>query len=325
MTALPTDDEDLVWHYTDAAGLHGIVSTHLLRATATNHLNDAAELREGWQRMDQAVSDHSEKFGRAAVDRVKGLIGNLNELSTGAASTYSISASTDKDNLSLWRYYGGRASYAIGLDKTVALGPYTSPERLHSHALPEPQQDFTIEGEPIYQQHAHAVAFSTESWIPVIYDPDDRFIRNHAYQLLEEAEKDPKISLTNIFFQTYKWFTYGGHKHNTFSAEKEVRQMFKVSPEVAFANYRPSPNGLVRYLDIAAHSEATPMIQTGTSHEDGLDVYACFLRHGELPIRAIRLGPTGHRDSAAATIENFLELHGYKGVHVSKSESPFIG
>ena len=62
---------DTVWHYTDAGGVFGILSTDELWASSALHMNDTAELELGVRRVHEAF----QSMDLSATDR--NAIGNL--------------------------------------------------------------------------------------------------------------------------------------------------------------------------------------------------------------------------------------------------------
>ncbi len=109
------DPPEIIYHYTNAEGLVGIISSGALWATDLRFVNDATELDHALGSMLSAVGRARDKFSRPAqlmlLDRLAAVIA----LKEGFPSVHSISFSADGDLLSQWRAYGGSGSgYAIG-------------------------------------------------------------------------------------------------------------------------------------------------------------------------------------------------------------------
>ncbi|WP_458683648.1 DUF2971 domain-containing protein [Prescottella equi] len=152
-------EEDILWHYTDAAGLLGILASNpeprdpdasgpqkgrpTFRATAVEYLNDSRELLHGFKilreqlllpkagELDAAVyrSDSSPaianapanaKFLRALCDEIEKV---ENRTYGDHMQTYVTSFSEHRDALSQWRgYCGGLDGFAIGVDSSMIPG-----------------------------------------------------------------------------------------------------------------------------------------------------------------------------------------------------------
>ena len=85
---------DLIWHYTDTAGLIGMTVKHTLWATAVSFLNDPGERNYA----DQILS-------KAAPREMLEMQGPSDDYS-GFYRRYLACASRAEDDLELWRGYG---------------------------------------------------------------------------------------------------------------------------------------------------------------------------------------------------------------------------
>lgn len=109
-------NKKLRYHYTDAAGLIGILTSNRLWATDIRFLNDPSEGRFlptrllGLMEAKVGGPNASEKH---VIDEIKRALANPRD----SSSTFSVSFCADGDLLSQWRGYGSFGSgYAIGLD-----------------------------------------------------------------------------------------------------------------------------------------------------------------------------------------------------------------
>ena len=110
----PIPDE--VYHYTDAAGLIGILQSKQLWATEYRFMNDAAEIELGLRRAKQIVRSLSLK---EKVDRRRRFLQRLlRKLDDGnEKSSYVISLTEERDDLSQWRGYANNGlGYVLGFD-----------------------------------------------------------------------------------------------------------------------------------------------------------------------------------------------------------------
>lgn len=111
-----------LWHYTNADGVKGIVTTDRLWATDTAFLNDSAELVYG---LDLALGAVREIAGQGVSTPTARLMAALAEPESGILRPFLDESlrlfvtcfCTNDDLLSQWRAYGGQShagGYAIG-------------------------------------------------------------------------------------------------------------------------------------------------------------------------------------------------------------------
>jgi hypothetical protein len=105
-----------LYHYTSAAGLLGIVSSGILRASNFAYLNDAAEIQYGRRLVEDAIEASLTTY--ESVARRKGLRqvkDRLADIGKGL-EFYLACFCTKPDLLSQWRGYGGssRGRFCIG-------------------------------------------------------------------------------------------------------------------------------------------------------------------------------------------------------------------
>jgi hypothetical protein len=115
---------DFLYHYTDVAGLIGILNSGSLWATNLRFMNDSRELDHARQLMIDVLHDARTRATapgqRTVIDAIET---NLTTL-TGYPDFYSVSFSSDGDLLSQWRGYGSAGGgYAIGFDPDGLVCP----------------------------------------------------------------------------------------------------------------------------------------------------------------------------------------------------------
>ncbi|PDS41137.1 hypothetical protein CO668_30810 [Rhizobium anhuiense] len=107
------------YHYTDAAGLLGIIESGTLWATDVRHLNDPSE---GTFFVDRILQLMQQEAGgslvkQQIVEAIRKAIASPRQ----AQSTFSVSFCADGDLLSQWRGYGSFGKgYAIGFQLSMA-------------------------------------------------------------------------------------------------------------------------------------------------------------------------------------------------------------
>jgi hypothetical protein len=113
---------NVLWHYTDAAGLQGILTSERLWATQTRFLNDSKEIAYGAELATRALAGYdvagrkpaTARFVRGLGDPARRIIQNFLDKTLDVFITCFCS---DGDLLSQWRAYAGRDSaggYALG-------------------------------------------------------------------------------------------------------------------------------------------------------------------------------------------------------------------
>jgi len=150
----PPRSAGLVWHYTDEAGLGGILGSNRLWASPPESLNDSSELKYGIQLIrdlwnnERAMFRSNDPAARDFIDRILG--GGWEDSLTG--STFIACASSTPDMLSQWRSYAGPDGFSIGfrIDQNLWFG---GPDRL-------------VDG----MMSARSLPY----WFDVVYEPDSQ-------------------------------------------------------------------------------------------------------------------------------------------------------
>lgn len=102
----PFEDDEIVYHYTTAEGLKGIIERGEIWLTNTEFVNDITECKSLWKERellkyeDFSNNDVREAWAELTTNRIH-----------NRSNRYIISFSKDKDSLSQWRSYG---SFCIG-------------------------------------------------------------------------------------------------------------------------------------------------------------------------------------------------------------------
>jgi hypothetical protein len=115
-----SDPKRTLYHYTTAAGLHGIVSQKNLRLTHTRHLNDETEGLHGAQAVDKALDILVKRLPnsdlvRVLSDSIKTAISQKQIQVEGG--TFVGCFSTEGDSLPQWRGYGRNDSaFSLAFD-----------------------------------------------------------------------------------------------------------------------------------------------------------------------------------------------------------------
>jgi hypothetical protein len=280
VAAHPADDPKLLYHYTDAKGLCGILSSGKLRATDVLYLNDASELDYVFQLLDE-VFDGLAKAGRFGETRADEALNMLRLASSTVQESWHnvflcfVACFCEcKNLLSQWRGYGSRiGGYSIGFNRRQIesvssnreLGPYEfnrvdyNSEQLKAELVAQ-FQPYVETG----QQHGTPLE------------------RAHAWH-----------SLVQQHFGPIGYFA-SHHKHPAFVEEKEWRIVRRIRREglndSGFPKFRTGPLGLVPYIDLDVSSDDEPL---------------------RALVSEIVIGPTPHPELAERSLKLLLASIGY--------------
>ncbi|WP_329167542.1 DUF2971 domain-containing protein (plasmid) [Streptomyces sp. NBC_01717] len=237
---------EVVYHYTTAAGLHGIVSNITLWASDASFLNDAqeltyshdyllAELQKSVQWLERhraprpigggAGADHDE-----LVDVFNAIIAELDQavtLSPEQLHVYVTCFCNSGDLLSQWRGYGGAGGFALGIQ---------------AEALYDLSKQKAREG--LFDKVCYGIDEGIErGWI-------DRWPPN----------RTPQYSITNALAMI---------KHPAFREEQEWRLMIPDRGTRDDLRFRVGPIGLIPYLQLDLPVDAVKRVIVGPGRHIG--------------------------------------------------------
>ncbi len=105
---------ELLYHYTSAAGFHGIVSSGILRGSHFAYLNDSTELLYGSRLAKDLLHEYSEKLdGSTAAKRIFQLSEALMGLFDDKINKFLACFCATPDLLSQWRAYGSKGDGTV--------------------------------------------------------------------------------------------------------------------------------------------------------------------------------------------------------------------
>ncbi len=113
----PCPNRGLLYHYTNASGLKGIVESNRLWATSVSYMNDSQELAYGWSLVTQEAQEmlNQKDLDPNVEILLKSLIKIIEQRS--GPDTYICCFTSNEDQLSQWRGYTGKSvGYSIGFD-----------------------------------------------------------------------------------------------------------------------------------------------------------------------------------------------------------------
>lgn len=290
----PYPSEDLVWHYTNSSGLLGLLRSHTLWASSTEHMNDERELVYGRERvradLETALADHNGDSGSAqelspeTLLRVRRFLDAMEH----AGLVFLACASTDGDSVSQWRAYGGEAGYAIGLESRTPLALLARSPPLNETSRRRPAL----------------------CWRRITYDSGQQ------HMMLDELVKVFTIAfrkehgLEDVVAFPY-WNVASLVKHEQFADEREVRMVVQVPEGVDALDFRASRFGLTPFVRLTGSSaeaeKVGPYVTTDT---------------WRLPILHVRVGPSQYQEAHIFGVRQALAAFGYEEVEVSGSAIP---
>lgn len=281
----------VLWHYTTAAGMVGIVRAQSLWATEVNYLNDASEARHGTDLFLKTLAEHDLTRVSAVTGRfIEGLVDEqkrpIRSFLDERLSIFVTCFCEDGDLLSQWRGYGGvdrAGGYALGFVPPGAA--------------------------PAWAQSAHGG--QRVDLRRVLYDPKEQRAECEAIigplvQLLDTDPSDIEVqnsfarNLMDALGEVITWC-----KHEAFSEEREWRAIYNRHTEDAGLPlaFRTSDGVVVPYVELALLR--------------GVGEYA-----DRLPIEHVNCGPSPEAELKRAGAERFLWESGYGSVDVQASVAP---
>ncbi len=215
---------DLIYHYTNAAGLIGICSDKSLWATSHLHLNDRKELRVAEKLLTKELG--ASRGNTIDTSHIR------SKLLEAQETTFIASFSDDGDRLSQWRAYcPGGHGYALGFSQGNAV--FNS--FLH--------QSFSLVG-------CEYRLSSQTKLVKELIGSSTRSPRNLPRALNQANLADEKL---RIFFSNYEWsldlaILAASFKHKGFEEEGEWR-LVSQRPEDLIQRlcYRPGRFGIVPF------------------------------------------------------------------------------
>lgn len=290
----PRPDSDLLWHYTDAGGVLGILESKALRLSSVRMMNDSGEMSYGVEMIRSSLEKRRDAR-RIAPSIVTQIEGFLERVSQSTDEWFVACASTEKDALSQFRGYGG---YAVAFNAGMALRA-KMPER--------------VEDEYFVDMNEINADESVEAgWRRVLYDPKD--VSEHIDRLLDVLVK-----------QCTEWPSEDGYdsvpyaealaiervivcaafvKHRGFHEEQEVRIFSRLPLSNSAIRLRPGRFGITPYIE--AEVDPRPDLDNPTLVTD------------------IRVGPVGaNQASALYGVQRAVQKLGYRNLRPSAVDLPF--
>ncbi len=326
---LPVTAASTVCHYTDAAGLLGILTDQTLRASEASAMNDTSEIRFGWRTVKRWLDD------RPSTDitvRLKELLsGGAGEDLTNAAHVFLLCASAQVDDANQWRLYGdGGRGYAIELDPKVRLWAMTnrgpvSPEESGPFGVGQLMDVASVSdwSDVRYGAAAAETAMrAVQAWAGTLLAALEELSgQDHSVGAsvdLESVLQRPTWLLDESFEQAMAAVAHT-IKTRGFSGEQEARVVVRFGLGDRHAVFRAGRHGVVRYVRLGvppAPGTVSPggLLRIPERPQVGVDV-------GRLPIRAVWIGPGLNPHLAKPALRSLLHRAGYESEAVRIKDS----
>ncbi|WP_344097148.1 DUF2971 domain-containing protein [Microbacterium deminutum] len=208
-----------MYHYTDAAGMSGILQSNQLWATSATALNDSSEVKHGFEvcRVALQMWDEPDPLIRAVVGH---LIDQASATQDLVDNTYIVSASSSSYLMNQWTGYAQSSGYCLTIRADVAFAPAGSEGRLAS-----------------------------SEWVRVLYDSrsQHRMAQRLFGQLPGLASKDALRAITSLAAVL---------KHHAFAAEDEWRLIASLESR-GHPNFRIRGNQIVPYVELRPAARET--------------------------------------------------------------------
>jgi Protein of unknown function (DUF2971) len=282
----------LLYHYTNAAGLLGIIENNKIWATHINYLNDASELSYARQLVDNILAQSQKEAASEVVREFFRRVRTVFDVSR-TMDVFISCFCEDGDLLSQWRGYAQAGEgYSIGVDsqrfekigggRNFFFGPVE---------YNRDRQEQVVEGV-----------------IAMLLDGLTRMTSK-----LSAAVASEKIDECCHIFRRAIWFPLVIFKDAMFAAEQEWRLIEIMTREAAIEKirFRSAGSKLVPYVELDFGRFAPVDAQEGEPTEPS-----------KIPISRVFHGPTLNPELSVRALSLLLARHGYAAAEVLGSKIP---
>lgn len=236
--AKPSSVPDIVYHYTDSAGLIGMLQNHTIWATDYKFLNDKSEVGYTWSLMHRIIES---RIGSVESSDLAKLYRKILDSEKSNPNLFIFSLSQEKDDLSQWRGYARDGQgFTIGFCGTT-INESAGPDR--SYSFPQVEYDTN--------RQENALSKSLKAF-------EDELLASIGRG---EGGDDAYAQVVSFF----NWALENRaaiNKHKSFSSEKEWRIVAFVRPENAETTIEIRTSGmrLVRYVELEPRFPGTKLL-----------------------------------------------------------------
>jgi hypothetical protein len=295
----------ILYHYTTAEGLKGIIEKNELWATSAYYLNDSAEMFYGYNVLKEVLDDWQSNNPRPEYSITLGLVRQLRSsfedlFQKRLLKPIYVTCFCEEDNLlSQWRTYGQSGGYSVGFRVLPKIGAFG--ERL----TPEPNI-YTCRWIKVEYSRAKQAEICRAILDPIFAALDDPTVD----QAIKTISEHPFFGFQKLFAATMDILMEEivRFKSDAFSVEKEwravvrQREFYKQGTDDGGKTpipvyFRTSRGMLVPYVKLVP-----------------------WKPDKKLPISCIRSGPTLDTTMATVAIVTMLQKHEFRGVRVQGSD-----
>lgn len=285
---LQTDVPELLFHYTTASGMRGILDSSRLWATNYRFLNDASEVAYSASLFESLVQERLAKTQNDVVSEFLSRTLHTANGFDGMLDCYIACFCERDDLLNQWRTYAGSGGgYALGLKTNEIGGRWGQLERAQDFVLRrvvyDPEQQRSLLSEVI-DKTMETLAAGTQS----VSVADSNSVIARCCQFVRAEVADYLLSF----------------KHPAFAIEQEWRLCHVVSPsEEDHVLFRDGQFGLTPYVCL----DVSPM---------------AGVNHNRLPLARITHGPVLNPGNVRFALDKLLRSKNYAFVEIAGSTLP---
>jgi len=301
----------VLYHYTTADGLKGIVENEEVWSTSAYYLNDSAEILYGYRLLDLALEEWLKRANPTEDSISRGLAESLRRhfghdaLDRNVITPIYLTCFCEEDNLlSQWRAYGSSGGYSIGF-KVPAEG-------IVYGLVPEPRVYTTrcVKVEYERDKQLRRVLEILDSVLPIL---DEQEVKD-AVRSIDPLSPLGFSQLSRIISEMLVEESIG-FKDAAFAVEKEWRFVVRSRELLKQGiddgkhtnlpiHFRTARGRLIPFVRLVPSKAAMPLVGDGR----------------KLPIANVRCGPAGDRISAWMAVRYLLDGKGYQSARVDRSE-----
>jgi hypothetical protein len=304
-------NDGVLYHYTTAEGLKGIIENQELWATSAYYLNDSAEILYGYRLLDLALENWLMRANPEASSVSRGLAGSLRRyfghdaLERNVITPIYLTCFCEEGNqLSQWRTYGSSGAYSIGF-KVPAEG-------IVYGLKPEPgvYTGRCIKVEYDRNKQIQCILEILHSILPILDEQDV----TDAVRIIDPLSPLGFSKISNIIHEMLVEESVG-FKDAAFAVEKEWRFVVRSRELLKQGiddgdhtnlpiHFRTARGQLIPFIKLKPSKAPMPLVGDGQ----------------KLPIASVGCGPAGDRISAWMAVRYLLDGKGYRTVRVDRSE-----
>jgi len=298
MSALADSVDEVIYHYTSAEGLRGIIENSEIWLTNVAFVNDTTECKALQEEKSLLKDkDFSNKFIK---DRWKRFIRDPDN----DHDTYIASFSRGKESLEQWRAYG---SFRIGFRASKLISPSSnlyecvySKNKIKNWILKKEKLK-EWQGKNLNAEYKRGAAFN------LIYAASKKYKNGH-------FKNEREVRLISV-------------SHHTWEPYPNSPSMFKDDPPI---NYRDHPvyKTPVPYVKFIIDDDEAQLIRIGEKEavmKQRKLIEEKTRKRALLPIEEILIGPMLHQEEAKIACKILLSDKGYKKVKVNVTAIPYRG